>query len=532
MPVTLLAGYSFGMNVSRFRYRISHAWFCVVFPVALFVVCNALNIDKLAKWFREGDALDVSALVAYLVAGLALFIFVFALLAHRFTVKPVAILLTITSAGAAYFIAKYGVAIDSSMIRNAVHTDSREVGQLLTAQMIPYVILLILLPVLAILAAQITFAPSGRYLLGSLKVIGLSLCVAFASLYFEYQAIFRAGNVSNKYIVYSLVPINLISGSVNVASKALKPYLRTQQKDIEFSAKVSAPQDLVVVLAVGESSRRKNFSLYGYERRDTNPVLGGVKDLHLLNAVATRASTLYALPKILEKNGIKLTTVVSRAGIPSDCYVNFTLYDNCAAIGETKVSQCAHGGKCYDEDVLPLLAKNLETWKAGQRFIVLHLGGGSHGPAYADRHPPEFLKFEPRCADADVVNRCTVEQLYNSYDNTILYVDHVVGEAIRTLDASGVPYVFLYLSDHGESLMEDGLIFHGVPPGVALPAEQADIPLIVKASVPISVVQRAVYQQPDVFDTVLSLFTIESPSFDKAGSFITREALTAGDGPA
>jgi lipid A ethanolaminephosphotransferase len=510
------------MDLSRLRYRISHTRFCLAFPVALFVASNALNIDRLAMWFREGDAVDVSGLSAYLVAGLALFVFVFALLAHRFTVKPVAILLTITSAGATYFIAKYGVAVDSSMIRNAVHTDSREVGQLLTAQMIPYGVFLILLPVLAILAARISFEPSGRYLLGSLKVIGLSLGVAFASLYFEYQAIFRAGNVSNKYIVYSLVPINLISGSVNVASKALKPYFRTPQEDIEFTAEVRAPQDLVVVLAVGESSRRANFSLYGYERRDTNPVLRGVKDLHLLNAVATRASTLYALPKILEKQGIKLTTVVSRAGIPSDCYVNYTLYDNCAAIGETKVSQCGHGGKCYDEDVLPLLAKNLKTWKSGPRFIVLHLGGGSHGPLYGDRHPPEFLKFEPRCADADVINRCTLEQLYNSYDNTILYVDHVVGEAIRTLDTSGVPYVFLYLSDHGESLMEDGLIFHGVPPGATLPAGQADIPLIVKASVPISIDARATYQQPDVFDTVLSLFSIQSPTFDQAGSFIAR----------
>jgi glucan phosphoethanolaminetransferase (alkaline phosphatase superfamily) len=210
-----------------------------------------------------------------------------------------------------------------------------------------------------------------------------------------------------------------------------------------------------------------------------------------LNAVATRASTLYALPRIFEKEGIKLTTVVAKAGIPTVCYVHYTLYDNCAAVGETKASKCGHGGTCYDEDVIPLLANDLAGYQTGYRFVVLHLGGGSHGPVYADRHPPEFLRFKPLCTDADVANKCSVEELNNSYDNTILYVDHVLGEALKVLDASGVPYVFIYLSDHGESLMEDGILFHGVPPGVTLPAGQAQIPLIVKSSVPVSIVEKA-----------------------------------------
>ena len=104
--------------------------------------------------------------------------------------------------------------------------------------------------------------------------------------------------------------------------------------------------------------------------------------------------------------------------------------------------------------------------------------------------PARVSQFKPTCDDADVANRCTIEQLFNSYDNTILYVDHVLGRIIHTLDDSGAPYVFIYLSDHGESLMEDGYLFHGMPPGMALPAEQAQVPLIVKASVPISIAER------------------------------------------
>lgn len=511
----------------RLRFQTSHTRFSLGFPAALYVICNALNIDKLAKWFRQGDGLDFWPLAAYLLAGLCLFIVFFTLLAHRRTIKPLAILLTILSAAVTYFISKYNVALDSSMLRNTIHTDITEVGQLLSWQMIPYVVFLMVVPVLIIVSANITFQASGRYLLGSLKLVLVAVVVALTCLYLNFNAIHRAGNVSNKYIVYSLVPINIIASSASVISKSLRPWLRSSKREAEITGKISAPGNLVVVLAIGESSRKKNFSLYGYDRRNTNPVLQQTSGLHLLGAVASRASTLYALPQILEKQDIKLTAIVSRMGIPTSCYVNYTLYDNCASVGETMVSHCGHGGKCYDEDVIPLLEGNIKSYVSGYRFVVLHFGGGSHGPMYSDRHPPEFLQFKPTCNDADVANKCTLEQLYNSYDNTILYVDHVVGKAIETLDRSGVPYVFIYLSDHGESLMENGMLFHGMPPGMALPAEQAQVPLIVKSSLPVSIVNRAEYPQPDVFDTVLDLFSIQSPMFDRAGSFIKKAAEPA-----
>lgn len=504
--------------------QISHVKFVVGFSVLLYAICNALNIDKLAKWFHQKDGLDSVALSAYLVAGLCLFIAFFALLAHRRTIKPLAIFFTVVSAAVTYFISKYNVAVDSSMVLNTIHTDATEVGQLLSPQMIPYVVFLIAVPVLVILSIDITFRESGRYLFASLQLVAITLCVAVASLYLNYNAILLAGNVSNKYIVYSLVPVNFIASSISVTSKAVKPYLKSDKKNVEIVASVASPGELMVVLAIGEASRRKNFSVYGYDRQNTNPVLRSTDGLHLLNGIATRGSTLYALPQILEKKGIKLPAIVSKVGIPTACYVNYTLYDNCAAVGETPVSSCGHGEKCYDEDVVPLLENNLKTRAPGYGFVVLHLGGGSHGPTYKDRHPPEFQRFKPMCNDADVANRCTLEQLYNSYDNTILYVDYVLGEIIQTLDRSGAPYVLIYVSDHGESLMEDGFMFHGMPPGMKLPKEQAEIPLIVKSSVPVSIVKRAEYQQGDVFDTVLDLFSIQSTTFDKAGSFIDRDA--------
>jgi len=514
--------------VKKYRFQVSHGKFSTIFPLLLYAICNALNIDKLAKWFPQKNGVDYVALSAYLLAGLCLFIAFFVLLAHRRTIKPFATLLVVVSAAITYFISKYNVAIDSSMVLNTVHTDSTEVGQLLSLQMLPYIALLMVLPVMVIWSTDIIFQPSGRYLLTSLQLASIALAVALASLYLNYNAIQRAGNVSNKYIVYSLVPINFLSGGISAAAKYVKPYLASKKKDIEITGHVGSQGNLVVVLAIGESSRRRNFSLYGYDRRNTNPILQKRDDIHLLNGIARRGTTLYALPEILEKADVKLPMMVAKLGIPTSCYVNYTLYDNCASVGETKPSNCGHGGKCYDEDVVPLLEKNLSTYASGYRFVILHLGGGSHGPVYSDRHPPEFQRFKPLCNDADVANQCSLEQLYNSYDNTILYADYVLGEILQKLDRSGAPYVFIYLSDHGESLMDEGRMFHGMPPGVSLPPEQAEIPLIVSSSVPISIVRRAKYRQQDVFDTVLDLFTVQTTMLDKSGSFIKKRTAPVG----
>jgi lipid A ethanolaminephosphotransferase len=59
--------------------------------------------------------------------------------------------------------------------------------------------------------------------------------------------------------------------------------------------------------------------------------------------------------------------------------------------------------------------------------------------------------------------------LTNTYDNTILYVDYVVDKAIKLLQSKQDKFTtsLVYLSDHGESLGEDGVYLHGLPYSIA-----------------------------------------------------------------
>ena len=503
-----------------FNFQTSRAGFTLIFTTLMYVIYNAFNIEKITKWFYEGNSYDYPALIAYLVLGLSLFIVVFILFSYRWTTKPLAIILIVLSAASTYFISKYNVAIDTSMVMNVVHTDATEVGALLSVQMIPYVVFLIILPAFFVIRTKIIFDKPLRELLSSIKIGSVALVIGLVSLYSESNGIIRAGNMSQKYVIHSLVPVNYLRSIFSNIAIKVRPVYANIKPQTDFKGSISRQRDLVVVLAIGEASRQKNFSLYGYKREITNPVLSKVKDLHVLNGIARLGSTLYALPEILEKDGVTLPRITSTLGIDTACYVNYTLYENCSSVGEIAPKDCKHNGKCYDEDVIPLLESNLKSYSSGSRLIVLHLGGGSHGPLYRKRHPPEFLRFKPMCNDADVINKCTVDELYDSYDNTILYVDYVLGKTIKALDNSGVPYVFIYLSDHGESLLENGRIFHGMPPGISLPPEQAHIPLIIKSSVPISIAKRDEYKQQDVFDSILDLFSIKVDIFDNKGSFI------------
>jgi lipid A ethanolaminephosphotransferase len=504
------------------RVSVSHGRFSVIFTASLFVVFNALTIDRIAEWFQLADGIDYVGLSAYLFFGWCAFLAVFVLLAHKWTIKPLAFTFIVLGASATYFIAKYNVAIERTMLSNVLHTDVTEARSLLSIYMLPYVIFLIVLPSLVVSRIDITFRKAARYLVSSLALFVAAIVVGMGSVYMQFNSIQRAMTVSHRHIVDTLVPVNVIRTIGSVVQHTVDDYNKRNYKEPDIDARVSSNGDLVIVLAIGETSRQKNFSLYGYERKNTNPVLSELDDLHILNGQARIGSTMLAIPEILERDDVQLPAITARAGIATSCLVNYTLYDSCLSVGEVEVDQCGHGGKCYDEDVLPLLEEQLHSWDSGYKFVILHLGGGSHGPNFSNRHPPEFQKFNPQCFEADIANHCTVEQLYNSYDNTVLYVDYVVSEAISRLDASGVPYVFIYLSDHGESLMEDGRLFHGMPPGIPLPPEQSDIPLIVKSSVPISIDKRAEYAQQDVYDSVLDLFSIETQKLHKDRAFIRK----------
>ena len=108
--------------------------------------------------------------------------------------------------------------------------------------------------------------------------------------------------------------------------------------------------------------------------------------------------------------------------------------------------------------------------------LVLHQIG-SHGPSYYLRYPAAFERFKPACHTANFGD-CSPEEVVNAYDNSILYTDKVLEDLITLLSAQdNMASSMLYLSDHGESLGENGLYLHGAPYFMA-PEHQTKVPML------------------------------------------------------
>ena len=106
------------------------------------------------------------------------------------------------------------------------------------------------------------------------------------------------------------------------------------------------------------------------------------------------------------------------------------------------------------------------------------------------------------------------QQLLNAYDNSIVYTDWLIHQVISVLRS--IPErrsALIYLSDHGESLGENGLYMHGVPISMA-PKEQIEIPFLVWTSDALKVKSLDKVGQHHIFHSVMRFFGMSSPIYN------------------
>jgi glucan phosphoethanolaminetransferase (alkaline phosphatase superfamily) len=230
---------------------------------------------------------------------------------------------------------------------------------------------------------------------------------------------------------------------------------------------------LTVVLIIGESLRADHLQLNGY-RRATTPLLSREPNLVSLPHVWSRYSyTHLSIPHLLTRaddahperayTERSLISVLNEAGYRTAWLSNQESVETFVYfMKECDTLVYANGGGSIgmfdawlDEDLLPLLDSELERTD-NRRFILLHTIG-SHW-FYNAHFSSAFERWKP-LARHRVVMLNSKEELCNSYDNTILYSDWFWKSVIDRLRQRKA--VLFYVSDHGESLGEDGQYWHG-----------------------------------------------------------------------
>ncbi|MFK3844968.1 phosphoethanolamine transferase [Stenotrophomonas sp. NPDC078853] len=418
--------------------------------------------------------------------------FLLGLLVWRWNAKVVVSTLLMLTMLASHYMGRYHIYLDADMLRNVLATDRRESSELLTASLAGP-LLLGLVPTLAVWRLQLT----DRRWTGALSwragflLLAAGVAVGGALLSFqEISALMR----SQREVRYLATPANVLLGLPR-ALRGDNPVQRAPKLPIGVDAQAmhhasgSRPRLLLVVL--GETARAQNWGLNGGSRQ-TTPELAQKPVINFPDMHSCGTSTEVSVPCMFSPWGRgdydekKIRAHQSLLHVLDHAGIGVLWRDNqsgCKGVCEglplqsladaTTPGLCANG-RCLDEILLQDLPAQARA-KPGDRVIVLHQLG-NHGPAYFERYPPRFRRFTPTCDTVDL-GRCTRDQIANSYDNALLYTDHVLAQAIGTLQGmEDYDTAMIYVSDHGESLGEKGLFLHGIPYAIA-PEEQTHVPM-------------------------------------------------------
>lgn len=399
----------------------------------------------------------------------------------------------LATAAISYFQTQFGVIIDKSMIQNIVETDSREAVELMSSGLLLHMGLVAIIPAVFIGFLRIQYRSVGKEIVNRI-LFALSLVfiatLSIWTFYKDFSLITREHRELRLFVnpAYPLYSMYKYYAGRNGHSEIEPEIIGIDANQIK-----SSPRKTVAILVLGETARAKNFSLMGYGR-ETNPKLELENVITFSETYACGTSTAESVPCIFshlgqarynpEKAGqyTNVLDVLTQAG------VSVLWRDNnsgCKGVcSDLSVEDVSHkndpvlcvDNECYDEILLSELDKHIATTQSDV-LIVLHQKG-SHGPAYFKRHPADYTQFTPECTSQSPQD-CSQNELLNAYDNTILYTDYILYKTIELLKNNSDKYntLMVYVSDHGESLGENGLYLHGLPYFLA-PDEQKHIPMI------------------------------------------------------
>lgn len=430
-------------------------------------------------------------------AGLTALQFAFiALVMTRRTARATAMLLLAGAGTAAYFAAHYSVFIDAAMLRNVLHTDPKEARELLSTGLALHLAWSVALP--GLLLWRLPLARHGwrraamqrvGAVLAAVAVLALAMVLVFQDLasIARNQRELRL-QVAPANVLYALAKV--AGTDARAAARPLEPIGSDAALGPSWAARA---KPALLVIVVGETARAANWGLSGYARA-TTPELAQVSDLiNFTDVRSCGTDTEASLPCMFAPVGRRAYDAARIRGRQSLLHVldraslKVLWRDNqsgcksvCPGLPQERLDAAAVPGLCgaegcFDGVLLHDLAGKLDPKRS--QVVVLHMHG-SHGPAYAARYPREFGRFQPACGTAELRD-CTPQQVVNAYDNTLLYTDHVLAQTVAFLRAqeSRFDTAMVYVSDHGESLGENGLYLHGLPWSIA-PREQTQVPMV------------------------------------------------------
>ena len=246
-----------------------------------------------------------------------------------------------------------------------------------------------------------------------------------------------------------------------------------EHRETFTSESVANSDSLVVVFVIGESLRNDHLQINGYERETTPYLMEEDNLVSLTDIYGAECFTHTSVPQIMTRAdsanpqraydeqsfvtifkdaGFRTTWIANQESVATYAY----FMNECDTLIYVNGDKSVYTfDKWLDEDILPHLENELQDDNPTQLHILHSIG--SHW-WYNSHYTDEFERYTP-VIKSRVVSSNTQEEMINSYDNTILYTDFFIKETIDLIRDK--KSILIFLSDHGESLGEDGYYLHG-----------------------------------------------------------------------
>ena len=415
--------------------------------------------------------------------------------------KLIAIILLIINATATFWMSSLGIVINQELIASLFFTDYSEASEFLNPEYLFHMFIFGLAP--SVLVALASIKPITRIRLALYPIGSIAMLAVITSL---NPTLTGWVDDNGAYLGSRLLPWSYIGKTIGYAQDMRNGYYSRYYGEFSQLPDGAAADEEpgLVVLVIGESSRAASYSYYGYER-PINQATQKVGYIALPKSQSCWTTTMITtgcilsvkgrddwkeeatepLPSYLHRLGIKTFVRTNNTEMPrlnvgnyqtSTQLANVCITEICMDYNVLKCDQAFCVERYFDNMLLANLGPILETAKTEKVFLLLHFRG-SHGPNYSDRSPKDFTPYSPSC-DAHVT-QCDLEALINSYDNSTIFTDKTLAGLAQILyDEDELSSVVLYLSDHGQSLGENGSYMHGASPAEA-PIEQLEIPFLI-----------------------------------------------------
>ena len=452
----------------------------LIFAAIYFLLFNSAVLTHKFSYYKADFLKAILTLVLdSIYIYFSLFIIFWGLTIHRLIFIISTIFLFITGAIASYYLYCFRISPTIEMMGSFFSTHPNESYEIVSIKL---VIWLTCCLAVAIYGLKRFYTPSTKPFLA--KILSAICLVA------------TINNVMTPSVklLKSSFPIQYLHNSYIYLSQNSTKQNSRKNISHKYSFSDFSDQDITIVLVIGESARFDHFAINGYHK-NTTPYLSSMKNLFSFKAESASNHTYISVPSLLSRQAaVNLNKVPEETSVLSiftmlgyktnwigtQSLTKYLTSINQATIYDEVNFTIIPGGSAlftmndYDGNMLPYIKDYLSL--DGKKLLIIHTSG-SHWN-YSARYPKEFQKFTPGCNSIGKSNpsTCDIEGLINNYDNSILYTDFFLYNVIELLKNRNS--FLIYVSDHAESLGENGYYGHGGP----MIKEQTTIPFIVWVS--------------------------------------------------